>query len=156
MQPVNARRVLMGGLLAGLAMNVGHGLAEGLGMRGEMERTLGRLALPPLTGSAMVAMAASAFVIGVIAVWLYAALRPRYGAGPGTAARAGFAVWLLGCLLPHVSLLACGVLQPRLFTMSVVSDLIVVPLATLLGGWLYREQQGAEETVRAHSAHAHA
>ena len=47
MQPVNGRRVLIGGLLAGLAMNVGHRLAEGLGMRGEMERTLGRLGLPP-------------------------------------------------------------------------------------------------------------
>ena len=36
------------------------------------------------------------FAIGIWTIWLYAAIRPRYGPGPKTAAVAGFAVWLLG------------------------------------------------------------
>src|ERR1022692_4260888 len=35
------------------------------------------------------------FAAGIIAVWLYAAMRPRFGPGPRTAIRAGAAVWLL-------------------------------------------------------------
>jgi hypothetical protein len=34
------------------------------------------------------------FVVGIAAIWLYAAIRPRYGPGAATALRAGFAVWL--------------------------------------------------------------
>jgi hypothetical protein len=29
-------------------------------------------------------------------MWLYAAIRPRYGPGPKTAAVAGFALWFIG------------------------------------------------------------
>src|SRR5207249_3963498 len=36
------------------------------------------------------------FLVGIFAVWLYAAIRPRYGAGPKTALCAGAAVWGLG------------------------------------------------------------
>jgi len=40
---------------------------------------------------------------GVFAPWLYAAIRPRYGPGPKTAAIAGFACWVIGVLLPTVA-----------------------------------------------------
>jgi len=141
MRQVNGGRVIAGGLLAGLVMNLGHGLAEAFGMRAEMERTLGRLGLPPLGEAAMITMAVGAFVIGLTAVWIYAGIRPRYGAGAGTAVRAGAAVWVLACLFPHASLLACGVLAPRLFLLSVISDLVFVPLGTVAGAFVYREQE---------------
>ena len=38
------------------------------------------------------------FLVGIFAVWLYAAIRPRYGAGPKTALCAGAAVWGIGYL----------------------------------------------------------
>jgi hypothetical protein len=37
-------------------------------------------------------------VAGIWAVWLYAAIRPRYGAGPKTAAIAGFSWWLIATI----------------------------------------------------------
>jgi hypothetical protein len=141
MRQVNGSRVIAGGLLAGLVMNVGHGLAEGVGMRAEMEGTLARLGLPPLSEAAMITMAIGAFAIGLIAVWTYAAIRPRYGAGVGTALRAAAAVWVVACLFPHASLLACGVFEPRLFWLALISDAVVVPLGTLAGAWVYREQE---------------
>ncbi len=33
------------------------------------------------------------FMVGIVAVWMYAAVRPRYGAGPSTTLR--MAVWLV-------------------------------------------------------------
>ena len=38
------------------------------------------------------------FLIGIFIIWLYAAIRPRYGAGPETAIITGLAVWFI-CLL---------------------------------------------------------
>jgi len=35
----------------------------------------------------------------VLLVWLYAAIRPRFGPGPATAAKAGVAAWFVGSLL---------------------------------------------------------
>jgi hypothetical protein len=123
-------------------------------MRTEMEGTLARLGLPPLGAAAMITMAVGAFVIGLIAVWTYAAIRPRYGGGAGTALRAGGAVWVLACLFPQASLLACGVLEPRLFTLSVVGDLGIVPLATIAGAFVYREQESEAPRTGAVPAHA--
>ena len=37
-------------------------------------------------------------VAGIWAMWLYAAIRPRYGAGPKTAAIAGFSWWLIASI----------------------------------------------------------
>ena len=34
-------------------------------------------------------------LVGIATVWLYAAIRPRYGPGPRTAAIAGFVMWLV-------------------------------------------------------------
>jgi hypothetical protein len=35
------------------------------------------------------------FLCGIVLVWLYASIRPRYGAGPKTAVIAGLALWLI-------------------------------------------------------------
>jgi hypothetical protein len=41
------------------------------------------------------------FIAGIAAIWLYAAARPRFDAGPKTAALTGFAYWVVDtrCLL---------------------------------------------------------
>jgi hypothetical protein len=39
------------------------------------------------------------FAMGVFAVWLYAAIRPPYGAGPITICTAAVAAWVLGYVL---------------------------------------------------------
>lgn len=49
------------------------------------------------------------FVFGIAAVWLYAAIRPRYGAGIGTPVRAGIAVWSFASLYLIVIIVNLGV-----------------------------------------------
>ena len=76
---------------------------------------------------------------GVAAVWLYAAIRPRYGAGPKTAACAGLAVWKIGILLPT---LAWGWLLGfpiGLIAGTVASALVGSVAATVVGAWPYQE-----------------
>ncbi len=75
---------------------------------------------------------------GIWAMWLYAAIRPRYGAGAKTAVVAGFAWWVVSTLADATwgsfRLVPVNALLP----LSAVSlpEMIV---ATLLGAWLYKE-----------------
>jgi hypothetical protein len=62
----------------------------------------------PTGGGTLAVWLIYGFAWAIAAVWLYAAIRPRYGAGPGTAARAAVAVWFFGCLLTSVAMWNMG------------------------------------------------
>ena len=142
MGQINWGRVIGGGLLAGLIMNIGEAALHGgmLGQDGvELFRRYGvsDVAAP----WQMIALIGMTFVLGVVAVWLYAAIRPRYGAGPGTAICAGLAVWVLAHVWSGVYLGAgfTGLIPPKLAWLPVAWGLVEAPLATLAGAWLYKE-----------------
>ncbi len=79
--------------------------------------------------------------MGLLAVWMYAAIRPRYGAGPRTALRAALAVWLLSIVAPLSHLAAFGVTSVRFVVIDGVSELVVIVAATLVAARGYREDQ---------------
>jgi hypothetical protein len=79
------------------------------------------------------------FIYGLMAVWLYAAIRPRFGAGPKTALYAGVGVWVLGNLLPSVNWGPRGIVPGHLFVIAVMVGLVEIVVATEAGAWLYRE-----------------
>jgi len=80
------------------------------------------------------------FVAGILAVWLYAAIRPRYGPGPKTALGAGVAFWLLNGLLPTADeALFESFPVLRALTIDTVTWLVVIVVATLVGAWIYKE-----------------
>lgn len=147
MDPINGKRVLAGGLVAALVMLAGEMLIEVLtGGPAAWLEALGR----PAPGEEVAVFAIAMSVgVGVVAVWLYAAVRSRYGAGPRTALRVALAVWFLGCLVPETGMLAMGIRPANLYWPSIVLSLVSVVLATLAGARLYRE---ARETVGAVAA----
>jgi hypothetical protein len=142
MTNISWRRVWLGGLAAGLVMNVSEAVLHG-GMLGTESATVfKRFGVPDTPGGwQLPSLIAVTFVVGVTAVWLYAAIRPRYGPGPRTAIYAGIAVWLLAHLWSGVYLGAglTGLITPRLAWLPVPWGLIEAPLGTLVGAWLYRE-----------------
>ncbi len=79
------------------------------------------------------------YVFGVVAVWLYAAIRPRYGAGPKTAVGAGLALWLIGNFFPMIFFGVLGLFSAPFVVMNTVTYLVVMVLATVAGAWLYKE-----------------
>jgi len=140
---MNWKRIIGGGLLAGLVINVGEFGIEPL-MGSQMETFFQRLGLPVPGESVMGALAVSAFFLGVVSIWLYAAIRPRYGAGVRTAIVAGIAVWALSCLFPNVALFAFGLIgSARLFWLWTLWPLVETVLATVAGAWVYREGHSA-------------
>ena len=142
MGSINWGRVVGGGLLAGLVMNIGEAALHG-GLLGEdgvqLYKTFG--ISPEPQAWQVAALVGMTFVMGIAAVWLYAAIRPRYGAGPKTAICAGLAVWMLAHLWSSVYLAAgfTGLITPKLAWLPAAWGLIESPLGTLAGAWLYKE-----------------
>ena len=75
---------------------------------------------------------------GIWVMWLYAAVRPRYGAGAKTAAVAGFSWWVISTLADATWGAFRLVPVKALLPLSAVSlpEMIV---ATIVGAWLYSE-----------------
>src|SRR5690606_17101051 len=80
---LNGKRVIAGGVVAGLAALVAELLVEPLA-GAPMEAWLSGLGLEPPGEAVMLAYLVTAVVLGVVMVWLYAAARPRLGPGPST------------------------------------------------------------------------
>ncbi len=88
MGKINWARVLLGGLLAGLIINIFEYVTNGVVLAAAWDaamKALGR----HLSMSAIAVFIVGGFIGGIAAIWLYAAARPRFGAGPKTAALTG-------------------------------------------------------------------
>ena len=142
MAHTNRAPVVLGGLLAGLVINIVEFLTHGVILAtawSQAMQALGKPAGGPSTG-AIVMFNVMGFVLGIASVWVYAAIRSRYGAGPATALRAGIAVWVIGALLPNLGTYALGVFPTRLLAIATVASLIDILIGTVAGAWVYTEQ----------------
>lgn len=142
MKSVNWGRVILGGILAGVVMNVSEFVLNEVVLKRANEDAMKALGKTmPESGGTIGVWIVLGFVIGIAAVWLYAAIRPRYGAGPGTAVKAGIAVWVLGSLYQTVVFWNLG-LYPK-NTLLLVWTLVEAIVSTVAGAWLYREEAAA-------------
>lgn len=139
MGKVNWVRVILGGLLAGVIINVFEFIVNGLLLAKDMQAAISALG-KQMGGGQLLMFAVWGFLVGIFAVWLYAGIRPRYGAGLKTALCAGLAVWCLGYLLADVTPLALKLFPIRLTVIGLAVGLVEVSVGTLAGAWLYREQ----------------
>ncbi len=139
MGKINWTRVILGGLVAGVIINVFESVLNGVILAKDMEAAISALGRQ-MGGGALAMFIAWGFLVGIFAVWLYAAIRPRYGAGPKTAACAGAAVWGLGYLLASVTPIALHLFPRRLMAIGLAVGLVEVVAGTLAGAWLYREE----------------
>lgn len=139
MHGINFGRVILGGLIAGLVLNIGESVLNLAFLGSEWEAAMRAINKPPVGGGAIGIMVALGFGLGITAVWLYAAIRPRYGAGLRTAVCAGLFVWTLAYAWPSLSGLPMDVFPQRLFVISMLWGLFEVPLATAAGAWFYKE-----------------
>jgi len=79
-------------------------------------------------------------VIGLAAVWIYAGIRPRFGAGPKTAIYAGLVTWVLVSLLPVLFFMVIPYMYPHhLALYAVIADLVASLAGTVAGAALYTE-----------------
>lgn len=139
MGKVNWIRVIIGGLVAGMVINVFESVLNGVVLAKDMDAAVSALGRH-LGGSQIAMFIVWGFLVGIFAIWLYAAIRPRYGAGPKTALCAGAAVWGLGYLLSSVTPLALNLFPARLLGIGLAVGLVEALVGTVAGAWLYREE----------------
>jgi len=139
---MNWGRIISGGLLAGLIINIFEFLVNGLLLQNDWAAAMTALGKPAALGTgAIVAFNIWGFLTGIAALWVYAAIRPRFGPGPGTAIKAALAIWVLNYLLASVAPLATEVFPVRIMAIGIAVGLVEVIVATLAGARIYTEAE---------------
>jgi hypothetical protein len=113
---INWKKVLAGGLIAGVILIILNSLAQFVLMsrfQQEMNSWIPGATEHMATGAGVVAVGLILkFVLGTLLVWLYAAIRPRFGAGPRTAFIAAVFAWMLGAIffsdIPMMGMVSVG------------------------------------------------
>src|SRR5438034_401985 len=103
MGKINWGRVIVGGLLAGVVLNAFDYVYYGVVMKKDMAAVMQALGKQPQAIDALIPWFIFLdFIYGIGVLWVYAAIRPRLGAGPKTGVIAGVAVWFLIILLHNL------------------------------------------------------
>jgi len=140
MGSINMGRVVIGGLVAGLVINISEFVLNGVVLGADMNNALKALNRPPVDGTMIMWFVLLAFGIGFMAVWVYAAVRPRLGPGVQTAICASLIVWGLAYLYPNVSTMILGLFPARLMIIATIWGLAEMLIAGVAGAWLYSER----------------
>ncbi|HET6616588.1 MAG TPA: hypothetical protein VFH69_02125 [Gemmatimonadota bacterium] len=139
MNPINWGRVILGGLVTGVVLNVGEWALHEVVMAERLEAAVAEMGMEPPSGSDIGIFVAMTFVLGILLIWLYAAIRPRYGPGPKAAICAALFVWTLLYAFWYLYNIAWEIFPRDMVTISTVWGFFELPIATLVGAWLYRE-----------------
>ena len=138
MGKINWGRVLLGGLVAGVLLDVADYVLNTYvwaQQNAAMMKALG-VSLRP---NAIPIFLIEGLVLGIAIVWAYAVARPRYGAGAKTAVITGLGVWVIGEVLPDADLWASGILPTRMLCIGVVVGLVLIVVVSVIGAALYKE-----------------
>jgi len=141
MSAINSGKVVIGGLLAGLVMNALDMVNGFLIMGEEFRANAQRLGLDPAqmeSGAGIATWVVIDFLMGILIVWTYAAMRPRFGPGPSTAVKAAIVPWLA------IGLIMFGMTQGGMMTMSIwvkmsAISLVIMTVSSVAGAWAYKE-----------------
>ncbi len=138
---MNLGRVILGGVVAGLVIDVCGGILNGVILKQQWADTFAALgrASDTMSVKQIVAFNLWGLAAGFITVWLYAGLRPRYGAGPRTAIFAGLTVWSLAFALATAVPVFFHLYPVGLGLTSVALEAVEMILAGLAGGAIYKE-----------------
>jgi hypothetical protein len=95
---------------------------------------------PELTTKQLIGYNLLGLACGIALIWIYAAIRPRFGAGVKTAVYAGLAVWFIGVLIPNLSFMWVSHLFPHcLVALTTLGGLVEIVVGAIAGAALYQE-----------------
>ena len=126
---MNAKRIIPCGLLAGAVIVIGEIVRQAIFANATPAGSSMPLGVFILRGASL----------GIFCLVLYAAVRPRLGAGVKTAVTVGMLVFLVGILFPPFGLTMQVFAPSQLLLGTIIWNAIQIPLATVAGAWLYRE-----------------
>lgn len=139
MGKINLGRVILGGVVAGIVIDIFESVLNGGFLASRWTEIMHSINRPELGTNGIITYDVMGFVLGIAAVWTYAAIRPRFGAGAKTATYAALVVWFIGYVYADVDHMVIGV-YPMDVTLTLVGvGLVEIIVATIAGAWLYTE-----------------
>jgi hypothetical protein len=140
MGKINLGRVILGGLIAGIVADVLGFLVDGVLLASRWSNGMKRLGQGDLSTNQLILFNLLGIVCGIALIWIYAAIRPRFGAGVKTAIYAGLAVWVVGVLIPNLSFMwVTGLFGRHLTAYTTLGGLVEIVVAAIAGASLYKE-----------------
>ena len=138
---MNTGKVIVGGFVAGVVLNIGDFLINSVLLAEQQAAEMTRLGLDP---AAMQSFAGILpwividFLFGLLIVWTYAAIRPRFGPGVSTAIIAGLIPYL-GATLVLAGFTSMGMFTISLFITGSIASLVNTAIGSVAGAWVYTE-----------------
>jgi hypothetical protein len=140
MGKINLGRVILGGIVAGIVSDVLDYLVDGKWLGGQWNSGMAALGHTTMAPNMWISFDLLGILGGIALIWVYAAIRPRYGAGVKTALVAGFAVWFIGTLLPNAGFMyVAGLFSKHLTLYTTLGGLVEVLAGGVVGAALYSE-----------------
>jgi hypothetical protein len=140
MGKINMGRVIIAGLVAGIVADILGFLVDGMLLAPRWADGMTRLGHGNFSSSAWIWFNVLGLVSGIALIWIYAAIRPRFGAGVKTAICAGIVFWIVGSLLPNLSIMwVAGLFSRHLTAMTTAGNLVETLAAAIAGAALYKE-----------------
>lgn len=139
MNKINMGRVLLGGLVAGLVLNIGEFLLNGVVLASQMKAFNAQHNFAEPGNNFLITAVLLTFLLGIVLVLGYAAIRPRFGPGVKTAIIASLFGWfgiyfysgIFYAMLFGIPIGTCA--------MIIVWGLVEYIIATIIGAWFYKE-----------------
>jgi len=136
----NIGRWILGGVVAAIIGNLLSVLVDSWLLASRWDAAMRMLGRPPFTATQAVEFDAAGLLSGLIAVWIYAAIRPRFGAGPKTAIYAGLVAWMAMSVFPNAVFMYIAHFFPRdLAVYTTLGGLVEYVVGTLAGAALYKD-----------------
>ena len=136
---VNMGRVLVGGLIAGIVINASEFVLNTYVIADDMNAAMKAMNLPAMDARQIPWFVVLGFLLGIVTVWLYAAIRPRFGPGVATATYAALAVWFLAYADPSAFMIVLHLFPTRPMLITLCWGLPEIVVAAIAGAWAYTE-----------------
>jgi hypothetical protein len=141
MASINTGRVVIGGLVGGFVANACDMLWNMTVLKDDMTAMAQRFGMDAAAAQSMSAAApwiVIDFILGLLTVFTYAAIRPRFGPGPKTALIAGITLYLAITAIVY-GFTSMGMMPMGAFGRGSATSLVTTILGSLAGAAMYKE-----------------
>lgn len=139
---LNTGKVVAGGLAAGVVLNlidyVTYTMVLVDKVKAEANAFHPGMADSMMSGNAITIYVITDFVLGLLMVWTYAAIRPRYGPGPRTALLVAFLFWILIAFC-NAHTMMMGMVSANLWWTEMFIFFVNFVIASWVGAMIYKE-----------------
>ncbi|MCI0432496.1 MAG: hypothetical protein L0271_02435 [Gemmatimonadetes bacterium] len=136
---INIGKIVSGGVLAGILIFISQAILNLWVLGNIWDSVMQVYGIPEPPSSIFVLYALMSIILGILAVWVYAAIRPRFGPGARTAMIAGIAVWALYYGMGAMRDMTAGIWPLSAILIGVFWGLLEMILVTTLGARFYTE-----------------